>query len=467
MPAIRYTRGQVIRGELRKMTDTVNRERRRLMMRLGLMTVTAYAAPALTGIDSARASGGSGGSGGGSGGGSRGERDGDRRRPVRNRPAQTRRGAARQPAASPLPSPPELVLMLPASAPEVTLTGAGYRILQRTALADVQLYRLGLPDGRGHAEALAELALLFPDAVADRNMLYTPDELLCEDGDCGAQAMIGWSGWPSAMAPRIGMIDTGINVDHAALAGQRLHVRQSPLGERDAAGRQHGTAIAALLIGRINSRTPGLLPLAELHAVEAFHRQSGQEAADAYALAEAIDHLIRAGVSVINMSFSGPENQVLRAMVLRADQAGIGLVAAAGNGGAGAEPAYPAAWPEVIAVTAVDTGLKPYRQANRGAYVTLAAPGVNLWTAASISGGRLRSGTSYAAPFVTAVLAVERARTPDLDLGTHKQKLIACARDLGEAGFDDTFGNGLVTSPDQCLAAEAAEIPSNFFVSGE
>src|SRR5690606_9061060 len=129
----------------------------------------------------------------------------------------------------------------------------------------------------------------------------------------------------------------------------------------------------------------------------------------AFSLAEALDRLVILGVRVINLSFSGPENLILHEMILRAAEAGIALVAAAGNGGAGAPAAYPAAWPEVIAVTAVDTQHRPYRQANRGDYINFAAPGVNLWAAASISGGRLKSGTSYAAPFVTAALAARLA----------------------------------------------------------
>jgi len=440
------------------MADPFDHDRRRLLARIGLASVAAYVAPALTAIGTARASPGSGPSGGGSDGGSAPSGRGGDDRPAPAGP----REAGRRPA-----PPPELVLLLPEAMADTALSGAGYPVLQQTALAGFRLYRLGLPPNRGTADALAELAALFPGAPSDINSLYTPDALLCEDGECGAQAMIGWSGWPGSMAPRIGMIDTGINTDHDALAGQNLHVRQADLGGREVAGRQHGTAVAALLIGRAGSRAPGLLPLAELHAVEAFHQQSGQEAADAYSLAEAIDHLVAAGVSVINMSFSGPENRVLGALVRRATDAGVGLVAAAGNAGPGAPPAYPAAWSEVIAVTAVDAALEPYRQANRGAYVTLAAPGVNLWTAASISGGRLKSGTSYAAPFVTAVLAVERARAPGLDLAVHRERLIACARDLGDAGHDHTFGHGLVSAPNQCLATSAPDVLPNFFTSGE
>ncbi len=356
---------------------------------------------------------------------------------------------------------------MPEGATAAAVTAAGYDVLASSPAAGSLLLRLALPAGETPEGALARLSGSFPGALGDENHIYTPDELLCEDGDCAAHEMIGWSGWPSAYAPRIGMIDTGINTEHEALRGQKLTVDQVDLGERDAAGRQHGTAIAALLLGRLDSRTPGLLPHAELVAVEAFHRRGGADEADAFALGQAVERMIEARVSVINMSFSGPENAVLKRLVQRAAAEGIGLVAAAGNGGPGAGPAWPAAWPEVIAVTAVDSGLRGYRQANRGPYVTLAGPGVNLWTAASISGGRLRSGTSYAAPFVSATLAIERLRNPQAPVTAVVEGLIGCAQDLGEAGYDETFGHGLVTSPNLCTAEISGEAEKKFLTSGE
>ena len=314
---------------------------------------------------------------------------------------------------------------------------------------------------------MAELAQLLPGTTADLNHLFVPDDFLCRDGFCEAHVVAGWSGWPSALAPRLGMIDTGVNVDHEALSGQKLTVVQATLAERDAAGRQHGTAVAAMLIGRMESRVPGLLPYAELIAVEAFHQGASGEAADAFALSDALQQLIDARVQVVNLSFSGPENAVFGRVVAEALTHEIGLVAAAGNGGPGAPPVYPAAWAGVVAVTAVDAELDPYRQAARGPHVDFAAPGVNLWTAASISGGRLRSGTSYAAPFVTAALAVERARRPGQPVAEAVAELSRCAMDLGEAGRDPVFGSGLISSPKQCLAENPGAGSGEFHLSGE
>ena len=443
------------------MTQTSDRDidmvRRKMLRKIGLGAGLAYVAPALTGLSVARASGGSAGGGSGPSGPSgvdtrgSGAPGGSAHQRV---PRRARQQLPAQREAAILPAPLEIVALVPLGQSLDPALNAGFTALSRSDLATMNAFavRLLLPPGRSLAAATAELANLLPSAVTDQNHIYTPDDFLCDGAECAAQAMIGWAGWPSAMRPRLGMIDTGVNTDHPALQGQRLTVHQLDLGQRDVARRQHGTAIAAMLVGKVEGRVPGLLPDAELIAVEAFHLRSGAEQADAFSVVRALDLLIGEQVDVINLSFSGPANTVLERVIARAAESDIGLVAAAGNGGPGAAPAYPAAWPQVIAVTAVDAQERVYRQANQGAYVTLAAPGVNIWTAASVSGGRLRSGTSYAAPFVTAVLAVERLRVPNTGVQAVTQHLLACARDLGEAGFDPVFGHGLVAAPGQCDA---------------
>lgn len=441
-----------------------DQSRRRLLTRIGLAGATAYAAPALTHLGMAHASGGSGGGGsGGSGGGfgGGGGRDGWRVNRRRATPQRIRR-RAQQPAPSP-PPPPEIVLLLPAGVAVSPAREAGFTVRSEASNQTLggTIYRLGLPPGRSVEDGLTELAALLPEALTDENHVYTPDAFLCDEDGCDAFDMIGWSGWPSIYAPRIGMIDTGINQDHPALAGQNLTVHQADLGGRSAAGRKHGTAIAAMLLGRLDYRVPGLLPNASLVAVEAFHRGYYGEQADVFTLAGAVDILLAAEVSVINMSFSGPENAVLEELMIRAAEAGVATVAAAGNNGPGAEPAYPAAFEHVVAVTAVDQNEQAYRQANRGPYINFAAPGVRVWAAASVSGGRLQSGTSYAAPFVTASLAVQRLRAPTIPLDGTITAMSRCAKDLGADGHDPIYGHGLVAAPGHCFADDSEVFPAS------
>lgn len=153
---------------------------------------------------------------------------------------------------------------------------------------------------------------------------------------------------------------------------------------------------------------------------------------------------------IVNLSLAGPRNSALGRQIRRMAGDDILLIAAAGNHGPRAAPAYPAAYPQVMAVTAVDRRGNVYRRANRGAHIDLAAPGVDVWTAASISGARTKTGTSYAAPFVTAAAALMLQRDPALSAEQVTERLRSGARDLGPAGPDHVFGQGLVAAPPPC-----------------
>ena len=135
---------------------------------------------------------------------------------------------------------------------------------------------------------------------------------------------------------------------------------------------------------------------------------------------------------------------------------GMILVAAAGNGGKDAPPAYPAAHPDVIAVTAIDAEARIYKRANRGDYIDLAAPGVDVWAAKAGGGGSYRSGTSFAVPFVVAAIAIEQNAAPGATAHQLLAKLRAGAQDLGAKGHDPIYGDGLLAAPKSCGGAAAS-----------
>ncbi len=117
------------------------------------------------------------------------------------------------------------------------------------------------------------------------------------------------------------------------------------------------------------------------------------------------------------------------------------MIAASGNDNTG-RSALPAAAPEVIAVTAVDAELRPYRRANRGRHIEFAAPGVDLWTAKGGGGGYV-TGTSFAAPIVTA-LAARLGAGASIGITGLRARLAESAQDLGAPGRDTRTGWGLV-----------------------
>jgi hypothetical protein len=300
--------------------------------------------------------------------------------------------------------------------------------------------RLLAPPGLNRAAALARARQLAPGTAIDRNDRYTMQAGDCSGNRCFHLRQVGLAAAPaSCRVPlRIGMVDTAVALDHAALEGARIRLETVRGPGRAPSGKLHGTAVAALLVGRADGPLPGLLPQAELVAIDAFHRTGGSDAADAFDIAGAIDRLAALHVGVINLSFAGPANQVLEAVTRAASARGIVLAAASGNAGPRAAPRYPAAYPWVVAVTAVDQESRAYVRAVQGTHVAFAAPGVGL---PAPSGSRALSGTSYAVPFVTAAYALALpGRAPE----AATRRLVAAAQDLGAPGRDPVFGHGLI-----------------------
>ena len=245
--------------------------------------------------------------------------------------------------------------------------------------------------------------------------------------------------WPDALpctrGARLGLVDTAIDPRHPSLRGADIHSRRFVTRGLETAPADHGTAIAALLLGR-GDEIRGLVPQARLYAAAVFRLRRNRPETTTEWLLTALDWLAQQRVQVINLSLGGPHNPLLAAALTRLHRRGIVLVAAAGNGGRRAPPVHPAAHPHVIAVTAVDARQRLWRRANRGDYIDLAAPGVDIWTARPRGRHGYQTGTSYAAPFVAAALLV----APLDELKKH-------ARDLGPPGRDPRYGWGLLQAP--------------------
>jgi subtilisin family serine protease len=145
------------------------------------------------------------------------------------------------------------------------------------------------------------------------------------------------------------------------------------------------------------------------------------------------------------MSFVGPRNDLLELGCMAARNRGMVLVAAAGNNGPKAPYGYPAAYDGVIAVTATDEKDALMPKANRGPYVFISAPGVEVL--APVGGGTdVVTGTSFAAAIVTGAIANLLHAAPDHDAGWIEEALAETASDLGDKGRDSDFGFGLMNT---------------------
>ena len=381
---------------------------------------------------------------------SRGDDDGPTLlRPWRKRKARVRR-AARAEVVQADYEPRTLIARGLSDAALSALGTRGYRVIERHVLTGgAAVIKLRIPARRSLDAARRELRAEQPDALVDFNHYYRPDAEPCHGRRCLMRQISGWPIENRASACRpaapIGLIDTRINIEHPSLAGSRITVLPLFDAEAEPSGAHHGTAVAALLVGK--GDVPGLVQGWQLVAVDAFKKG---DIATGYDLARAVDMLAGRNVPVINMSLSGPDNAILAASVAEAIKRDIILIAAAGNDGPRAKPAYPAAYPEVVAVTAVDRGKRVYRRAARGAHIDIAAPGVNVWTAASVKGQRPRTGTSFAAPFVTAGVALILADNPGFSREEVEIVLENEADDLGDQGRDEVFGWGLLDISSIC-----------------
>jgi subtilisin family serine protease len=114
------------------------------------------------------------------------------------------------------------------------------------------------------------------------------------------------------------------------------------------------------------------------------------------------------------MGFAGPDDPAIHRSLEAARKKGIVLVAAAGNADAKSPPLYPAADPNVIAISATDADDRLFEQSNRGRHITVAAPGAQILVAIPDNGYEMSSGTSYSAAEVSGIVALMLQRTPNL-----------------------------------------------------
>ena len=196
----------------------------------------------------------------------------------------------------------------------------------------------------------------------------------------------------------------------------------------------------------------GIAPSATLISVGAFPLDRGTQPqmTTTFVLLRSLELSVANGARVLTLRLAGPRDPLIERAVAAAAARDVILIAAAGNNGDKAPPAYPAACPEVIVViTAIDARDELYARANRGRYIAIAAPGVDVLAPACGNGHDLQSGTSFAAAHISGILALRIERQPELTAEQARRTLIASAVDLGEPGHDDAFGAG-------CTSAMAA-----------
>jgi Subtilase family len=240
----------------------------------------------------------------------------------------------------------------------------------------------------------------------------------------------------------VAVIDSQIDTRHPDLAGVFA-------GEYDALGTKpsphmHGTAMAGAIAS--HGKLVGVAPKVKLLAVRAFSGSGASAEGTTFNVLKGLDWAASKNARIVNMSFAGPGDSMLRDMIAGAYARGMVLIAAVGNAGPRAPPLYPAAYPHVIGVTAADMDDKLLPVANRGPQVTFAAPGVAVIEPAPGDSYQVTSGTSVAAAHASGVAALLLARDPKLSPAAVRRIMIkgshhiaGARRDVG-AGEIDALG---------------------------
>lgn len=311
------------------------------------------------------------------------------------------------------------VLLVVNPAPEALAAAraAGFAVVGEDRLGElgIGVARLSVPAGMDLARAQALLEKTLPGAE------ISADTLSFEAGGMGDGR--GRRANPvlhPAIATPVGMIDGAVGAGAGVrIAATRGFASGAPVASN------HGSAVASLL---------ALASVQTIYVADVYG--TDRAGGNALAIARGLDWLLGRGAKVVSISLVGPPNPLLARAVSAAQARGAVIVAAVGNDGPAAPPAYPASYPGVLAITAVDGRDRALIEAGKALHLDYAAPGADMLAADAKGRWRAVRGTSYATP-----LAAARAAAA---LDAHAQVRAALDREAYRLDPASAYGRGLV-----------------------
>ncbi|MEU4095187.1 type VII secretion-associated serine protease mycosin [Streptomyces sp. NPDC026673] len=299
------------------------------------------------------------------------------------------------------------------------------------------------------------------------------------DADWALDALHAQDAWRTTKGDgvTVAVLDTGVDGTHPDLSGRVLEGKDMVgfgANRGDTAWARHGTGMAGIIAGHGHGPggsdgVLGIAPEARILPVRVILEDKDPQRKKARttrgsALADGIRWAADHGADVINLSLGDdsrtahPEAQEDDA-IQYALRKGVVVVASAGNGGEqGNRASYPAAYPGVIAVAAVDRYGSRASFSTRRWYATVAAPGVDVVIADPNRRYYEGWGTSTASAYVSGTAALVRSAYPRLSPAQVKRLLEDTARDTPPGGRNDAVGYGLV-DPAAALKAGAGLRP--------
>jgi subtilisin family serine protease len=300
------------------------------------------------------------------------------------------------------------------------------------------------------SNAVALLSACPSVRYVEPNYLAQMTDTIPSDSDWGLQyglinirAPQGWDLSRGSSNVTIAVVDTGVDLGHPDLStkivGGYDFVNNDAIAQDD---NGHGTHVAGIAAAASNNGTgvAGVSWGARIMPVKVLNAGGGGTYGDVVAgITWAADN----GAHVINLSVGGTAPSLaLQNAVDYAVNKGVIVVAAAGNDGVNLVR-YPAVYPNTIAVGATDSSNNLAGFSNFGPEIDLVAPGVSIYSTNLGGTYGYRNGTSMATPYVAGLAAILRG-IPGNSAGTVRSILEGTALDLGPAGWDAFYGNGLI-----------------------
>lgn len=267
--------------------------------------------------------------------------------------------------------------------------------------------------------------------------------------------------WPfsTGSGVTVAVIDSGVDADHPqlsragkVLAGRDFFLVGTLPGDYDCVS--HGTAVAGIIAAdkRPGIGFSGIAPGVRILPVRISDREvtddGNTRVIDPLVLARGIRYAADQGAKVINLSLSGiRDHREVSAAIRYAQSKDALIVAAVGNSQRDARPdlpSYPAAYPGVVGVGAIDIAGARVTSSQIGRYVDLVAPGDGVLGSTRVSGHAYFSGTSFATPFVSATAALVRSAWPNLNAEQVVQRLLATATPARGGPGSLAYGAGVV-----------------------
>lgn len=344
---------------------------------------------------------------------------------------------------------------------QASLKTAGAREVGRVPQIGVRI--LQVPE-QAEARVIAALSnnpnfeFAEPDYIA--NVILTPNDPYYSAYEWHlpkVSAPTAWDTTTGSASVTVAVVDSGVQANHPDLSGRVLAGYDFVNSDYDPSDDNgHGTAVAGVAAAKGNDGV-GVAGAAWDVSILPVKVMNSSGSGSYSAIANGITYAADNGARVINLSLGGTSSSTtLKSAVSYAWNKGCVIIAAAGNNGS-STTVYPAAYPNVVAVSATTSSDTLASFSSYGSFVDLSAPGQNITTSWLNSSYITISGTSFSSPLTAGVAALAISLNPSLSNTQVVSLLTANTDDLGAAGYDIYFGAGRLNAAK--VIAAAAPVP--------